>query len=179
MEKTKGKYKRNCKICNKFFIANHPHAKLCSDICRIKWNKLKYNYQITYKPKELFCPICKIKFRQNRNNQIYCCKECCLKAYNTKKSENNWYLRLRFEVFKKDNFTCQYCGRNIKQDKIKLHCDHIIPKALGGSNKKENLITSCKECNLGKGDILLVDFNPKHSFIHRKSKKTKKARKSM
>lgn len=67
-----------------------------------------------------------------------------------------WY-KIRFEIFKRDNFTCQYCGRNVKKDKIKIHCDHIIPRSKGGKNNKKNLITSCEECNLGKSDVLLED----------------------
>ncbi len=65
------------------------------------------------------------------------------------------FYRLRFEIFKRDNFTCQYCGRNVKEDKIKLHCDHIHPKIKGGHFIANNLITSCEECNLGKKDVLL------------------------
>ena len=64
-------------------------------------------------------------------------------------------LSLRFEILKRDNFTCQYCGRNIKEDKVKLHVDHIIPNKLGGLYSENNLVTSCEECNLGKGDVLL------------------------
>jgi 5-methylcytosine-specific restriction endonuclease McrA len=70
---------------------------------------------------------------------------------------NNKWFKLRFEAFKRDNFTCQYCGRNVREDKIKLHCDHIIPRNKGGLNIPNNLITSCKECNLGKGDVLLEE----------------------
>ena len=43
-------------------------------------------------------------------------------------------------------------------DKIKLEIDHIIPQAKKGKNIYSNLIVSCKECNLGKGDTLLKDL---------------------
>lgn len=36
-----------------------------------------------------------------------------------------------------------------------LHVDHIYPKAEGGTDETENLVTACSECNLGKGMILL------------------------
>lgn len=62
-------------------------------------------------------------------------------------------LRLRFLLLERDNFTCQYCGR--KSPFVELQIDHIKPKSKGGLNKKENYITSCRDCNLGKGDILL------------------------
>lgn len=57
--------------------------------------------------------------------------------------------KIRFEVFKRDAFTCQYCGAH-PPDSI-LHVDHIVPVALGGGNEVENLITACAPCNLGKG----------------------------
>lgn len=56
---------------------------------------------------------------------------------------------VRFEVLKRDKFTCQYCGR--KSPEAVLHVDHILAKARGGTNDLLNLITSCETCNLGKG----------------------------
>lgn len=57
--------------------------------------------------------------------------------------------RLRYEVFSRDGFTCRYCGR--KPPEVKLNADHIQPVALGGPTTKQNLATSCEECNAGKG----------------------------
>lgn len=61
----------------------------------------------------------------------------------------------RFEVFKRDSFTCQYCGK-MPPDAI-LHVDHIKPVAKGGTNNILNLVTSCSDCNLGKSDRKLDD----------------------
>lgn len=61
--------------------------------------------------------------------------------------------KTRFEVFKRDKFTCQYCGR-MAPDVI-LEVDHIKPVAKGGDNDILNLITSCRDCNRGKGKNLL------------------------
>ena len=63
--------------------------------------------------------------------------------------------KLRFEVFKRDSFKCQYCGRTAP-DTI-LEVDHIKPVKDGGTNDISNLITSCKDCNIGKGARLLSD----------------------
>lgn len=63
--------------------------------------------------------------------------------------------KIRFEVFKRDKFTCQYCGRTIPD--VTLHVDHIKPVAKGGKNDIMNLITSCSDCNLGKGARELSD----------------------
>lgn len=59
----------------------------------------------------------------------------------------------RFEIFKRDKFTCQYCGSHPPE--VVLHVDHIDPVANGGTNDTDNLITSCAACNLGKSDKLL------------------------
>lgn len=60
---------------------------------------------------------------------------------------------LRFEIFKRDGFTCQYCGR--QPPEIVLQIDHITPVAEGGDNDPMNLVTACRDCNLGKGKKLL------------------------
>jgi len=56
--------------------------------------------------------------------------------------------RTRFDIFKRDDFTCQYCGR--KPPTVLLQVDHIIPVSHQGKTEPENLITSCAECNIGK-----------------------------
>lgn len=63
--------------------------------------------------------------------------------------------KLRFEIFKRDKFTCQYCGG--KAPDVVLNVDHIEPVAHGGSNEVLNLITSCFSCNSGKSDRKLSD----------------------
>lgn len=63
--------------------------------------------------------------------------------------------RVRFEVFKRDMFTCQYCGQ--KAPDVVLHVDHINPVAKGGKNEITNLITCCFDCNSGKSDKKLSD----------------------
>lgn len=54
----------------------------------------------------------------------------------------------RFEVFKRDSFTCQYCSA--KPPKVPLEVDHILPVCKGGKNHIDNLITACFDCNRGK-----------------------------
>ena len=63
--------------------------------------------------------------------------------------------KIRFEVFKRDRFTCQYCGA--KAPETVLNVDHIEPVAKGGGDEILNLITSCFDCNNGKRDKRLVD----------------------
>jgi HNH endonuclease len=63
--------------------------------------------------------------------------------------------KLRFEIFKRDSFTCQYCGK--KAPDVILQCDHIKPVAEGGESNILNLITSCVDCNAGKGARSLTE----------------------
>lgn len=62
---------------------------------------------------------------------------------------------VRFEVFKRDSFTCQYCGA--KAPDVILEIDHINPVCKGGKNDLMNLITSCRDCNRGKGKKKISD----------------------
>jgi len=59
--------------------------------------------------------------------------------------------RLRFEVLRRDNHTCRYCGRGAPE--VKLTIDHVVPEALGGQDIAENLVTACEDCNNGKTSI--------------------------
>lgn len=54
--------------------------------------------------------------------------------------------RTRFEVFRRDNHTCRYCRSNANE----LTVDHVVPVSLGGSDKPENLVAACRDCNAGK-----------------------------
>lgn len=66
--------------------------------------------------------------------------------------------KLRFEIFKRDNFVCQYCGGKAPEVVLKvLRVDHITPVCKGGDNNILNLITSCFDCNSGKGGRTLSD----------------------
>ena len=63
--------------------------------------------------------------------------------------------RLGFEVFKRDAFTCQYCGKSAPD--VVLEVDHIEPVSKGGKTTLLNLVTSCFKCNRGKSNIKLSD----------------------
>lgn len=67
--------------------------------------------------------------------------------------------RLRFEVFNRDQFTCQYCGA--QPPDVVLECDHITPLSHGGATSLDNLITACEACNKGKSDTPLGQVAPR------------------
>lgn len=58
--------------------------------------------------------------------------------------------RLRFEVLRRCNFACYYCGVPAALGVKVLHVDHVIPVDLGGTNEPWNLVAACWDCNSGK-----------------------------
>jgi len=67
--------------------------------------------------------------------------------------------RLRFEILRRDNHACRYCGGAAPD--VKLVVDHVVPVALGGADEPSNLVTACEPCNSGKSatpaDAAVVD----------------------
>jgi 5-methylcytosine-specific restriction endonuclease McrA len=57
-------------------------------------------------------------------------------------------------VMIRDNFHCVYCG----VEGVKFTIDHVKPKSKGGKSTFENCVTSCKPCNLKKGDKLCSEI---------------------
>lgn len=58
--------------------------------------------------------------------------------------------RIRYEVLRRDNFACRYCGA--KAPYVELHVDHVISVSLGGTDDPWNLTAACVDCNLGKSN---------------------------
>lgn len=56
------------------------------------------------------------------------------------------------EIFRRDHFTCQYCGARTTP----LTIDHVIPRHMGGGHTWENMVTACPRCNLKKGGRTLA-----------------------
>lgn len=56
----------------------------------------------------------------------------------------------RGNVFRRDHYTCQYCGEMLSKDYETL--DHIIPKCRGGKHSWKNVVACCKQCNARKAD---------------------------
>jgi 5-methylcytosine-specific restriction endonuclease McrA len=109
------------------------------------------------------CQLCQESFHPTSVHQKYCDQKCAKESarlrYIKSREGEIGYLKLRFTILSRDNFTCQYCGR-MPSDGAKLEIDHIYPRAKGGALLAEdNLIASCSECNLGKSDVLLSKRN--------------------
>ncbi|MBI5052220.1 MAG: HNH endonuclease [Chloroflexota bacterium] len=65
------------------------------------------------------------------------------------------------EIFRRDNYTCQYCGRQTQH----LTIDHVIPRHKGGGHEWDNLVAACPPCNRRKGGR-----NPVEAQMHLKRK---------
>ena len=59
----------------------------------------------------------------------------------------------RREIFRRDHYTCQYCG-NVT---TVLTIDHVVPRSLGGKHEWTNLVAACPSCNHRKGGRLLKE----------------------
>ncbi len=77
--------------------------------------------------------------------------------------------RTRFETLKRDSFTCRYCGA--KSPDAILEIDHLVPVCQGGTDDPVNLITSCWDCNRGKGavtlDVVITGQDPYQMAVER------------
>ncbi len=56
----------------------------------------------------------------------------------------------RRNIFKRDKFTCQYCGAQPRSDELTI--DHVLPRAQGGDSSWENCVLACVACNHRKAD---------------------------
>ena len=52
----------------------------------------------------------------------------------------------RFNLFLRDEFSCQYCGK-----KGEMTFDHVLPRCKGGKTSWDNVVAACGSCNLQKG----------------------------
>jgi 5-methylcytosine-specific restriction endonuclease McrA len=79
--------------------------------------------------------------------------------------KTNKYVKISFSrvrlnnhnLFARDKYTCQYCGKKFRSDD--LTCDHVIPKSKwkGRHNNHcwTNVVTACFKCNNKKADKIL------------------------
>jgi hypothetical protein len=158
-------YKRvRCAKCNKWIKPTSGAQRFCGSqslkegCSYLRLVEVKRNFDIKHQKYGPYlgtirkCESCGKPFSPNSFPQKYCGslskqKGCSYKIRGRK-------LRLRFLVLQKSKFACCYCGR--KPPTVELQIDHIKAKSKGGENVLNNYIAACVECNLGKGDLLLV-----------------------
>jgi len=78
-----------------------------------------------------------------------------------RKSQRNIESDISWNVFRRDNYQCQYCGKN----DIPLSVDHVILWEEGGASVEDNLISSCKKCNKTRGNMQFPEWLASEYFL--------------
>jgi 5-methylcytosine-specific restriction endonuclease McrA len=126
------------KAVSKFYRSTGNRCKACHIKYVKKWRR------------ENPSKISKINrtYRIKHKEQIRKYQNVYFKKYYKK---NKYKLRtwaFRFDILKRDGFTCQYCGR--KAPEVELEVDHVAARKNGGETSMDNCITACRQCNRGK-----------------------------
>ncbi len=65
----------------------------------------------------------------------------------------------RRNIYHRDNFACQYCGRSFPREELTI--DHVVPRSRGGASIWSNVVLACAHCNARKGHHLLSECGMK------------------
>jgi hypothetical protein len=71
-----------------------------------------------------------------------------------RKSERQIDQGVTWAVFRRDSYSCRYCGKN----DVPLTVDHLVLHHEGGPNTEENLVSACRKCNKVRGDVQFADW---------------------
>jgi hypothetical protein len=158
-------YTKNCLNCTTLFTSKHKEQKYCSNKCSSEqkvFNRTKkgegsqinnclycneefFVYKCILKRGNLagqFCsPICRVNYIKGKNNPNWRGGEI---NDAQKQRERRIYTK---EVRKRDNYTCQECGKP-EENGIAHDVHHIIPYRLTQDNSLSNLITLCHSCHM-------------------------------
>jgi 5-methylcytosine-specific restriction endonuclease McrA/predicted nucleic acid-binding Zn ribbon protein len=169
--------KRHCVVCNEEFYPGSPASLIvvCGDECRKEHARQKAARYYQPKPVlEVVCRVCGIVFPAEghgpRENRRVCSPACRKKWQNKYRScydREQTRRRKRviaagekfnpFEVFHRDDWTCQLCGEPVKRDKkvpdpLAPVIDHIIPISKGGQHTVRNVQCAHFICNGYRSD---------------------------
>jgi 5-methylcytosine-specific restriction endonuclease McrA len=117
-------------------------------------DKIKSDYIGKAEPVELKKQVEKRRWIRRQQRKI----DIALYALGIAKRSQSLGLARRFAILERDTFTCQYCGRNVREHGVVLVIDHVSPAKRGGSDSFDNLITACVECNSGKRASLITNL---------------------
>lgn len=109
--------------------------------------------------RDVECLSCGKQFKvKPGSNQKYCSTKCMGLGYRGEKShvwlggtsassikrfaERGWF-NIRKQVYRRDNWTCQICGKT----HCLIHAHHIVPYRISQDDSLENLITLCHKCH--------------------------------
>lgn len=145
------KPQRHCLQCGAHI---GPWGRFCSQRCRTRnWRGVA---------DEKICQLCLEPFPHPGTNSPYCSTECAREAQYFQ--EHTRRVRVlyspiekfsRIEIFKRDNWRCQLCGKKVRRRAPSRHpdspsIDHIVPVAKGGTHSRANVQTVHLKCNFRK-----------------------------
>ena len=149
-------FERLPSACNKAKKNKHENS-YCSKVCAINGTGLRKREKHKALAENKDCPYCGEEFStyNKPKEQVFCSVTCARASRRGENYGKNGWLSKRFKILHRDGFRCVYCGKSTRDgDEVRLEIDHIVPRAAGGSNGIDNLVTACWECNNGKRDKL-------------------------
>lgn len=119
-------------------------------------NYVRTPYKVTQEEQRFSYSYDYLKERYKKLEEIN--HECTLNEYHCKNQRKLMTRSLREQIMKRDNYTCQLCGKYMP-DEVGLHIDHIIPVSKGGKTVASNLQVLCSKCNGSKSNKLRKNNN--------------------
>lgn len=118
-------------------------------------NYVRTPYKVTQEEQRFSYSYDYLKERYQKLENIN--HECTLNEYHCENQRKLMTRSLREQIMKRDNYTCQSCGKYMP-DEVGLHIDHIIPVSKGGKTVASNLQVLCSKCNGSKSNKLRKDI---------------------
>lgn len=112
-------------------------------------NYVKQSYKVNVTDSSYSCNY---YYLHSRYSKLYTINfEAPLVDYAAKEQRNLMTKELRDKIARRDNYTCQICGKYMP-DGVGLHIDHIVPISKGGKSVPSNLQVLCSKCNMSKSN---------------------------
>lgn len=130
----------------KVLFENRDKSLSMSEIRRIIGIEAGEQEHLNRRMRELY-PVFEIEWTKVGNETLYKLikvNEVQLNTETINNADRAWALRDK---------RCVQCGKTPADDGVKLHVDHKIPQAWGGTNDRENLQALCAQCNEGKKNL--------------------------
>lgn len=118
-----------------------------------------------------FLPVSLIRVEvANFDTQAMRANKSKLPGWAYQRGEQLGWENVKMYVRARDEYTCQYCGVVMPPD---LEVDHIVPRSHGGSNRPDNLVAACHECNAEKGNRTAAEYG--HPEVAERAKRSLRA----
>lgn len=93
------------------------------------------------------------------NRSVVYAKPSVIRVFRYVKVGYNKVPLTRANIYKRDGFSCVYCG---SVDRKRFTLDHVVPRSKGGKDTWDNLVTACKSCNTEKADLTIKEWGKQH-----------------